>query len=226
MDNPGKISLSPWFEHHKVEDDGLDYYYFFKMNGESRVLLSANVPVADRKRLNYLYAGVERAQGMAAFAGFWIGVESVLRFAYFKKMAVGWRVLSAFGVGWAAGSVFNYHNAQYYGPSVSALLRKYSQFSKTDIHDIEDRKREYFQIDDREYTSYSHDDLDHTMHAHHGPQPDTEVHNSTWLIEMDKFLQGKENNLKQHRRYVDYPFEFIDKSYPTEKMAHDLFHKN
>ena len=41
---------------------------------------------------------------------------------------------------------------------------------------------------------------------------------------MDKFLSGKENNLKSHPRFLNYDFEFYDKSYPTEEMAHDLFH--
>ena len=46
---------------------------------------------------------------------------------------------------------------------------------------------------------------------------------STWLIEMDKFLNGEENNLKDHRYFVNYKYEYLDKSYPTVDAAHRLF---
>jgi hypothetical protein len=59
-------------------------------------------------------------------------------------------------------------------------------------------------------------------HAHHGPQPDDEAMDSSWLAELDKFLSGQENNLKEHKMYVDYNFQYKDKSYPTSDMAHDL----
>ena len=42
---------------------------------------------------------------------------------------------------------------------------------------------------------------------------------------MDNFLSGKEHHLKEHPRFVKYDFEYLDKRYPTEQMAHDLFHK-
>jgi len=39
-------------------------------------------------------------------------------------------------------------------------------------------------------------------------------------VEVDKFLSGEENNLKGHKLFYDYPFEFVDKSFPSaEKVA-------
>ncbi len=72
---------------------------------------------------------------------------------------------------------------------------------------------------------YNHQDLGHDYHSIHGPQPDGEVLDSSWLVELDKFLRGEENKLKEHRNYVNYNYEYIDKSYPTVEMAHELFHR-
>ena len=73
---------------------------------------------------------------MAFAGGLWIGVEVGLRAACFKKMAIGWRVLSMLGMGWGLGKVFAHFNAQYYGPTISAYFRKYSHVAKNNIHDI------------------------------------------------------------------------------------------
>lgn len=43
-------------------------------------------------------------------------------------------------------------------------------------------------------------------------------------MELDKFLKGEENHLKEHKYFVNYKYEFLDKSYPTPEMAQDLFH--
>ena len=48
---------------------------------------------------------------------------------------------------------------------------------------------------------------------------------SSWLVEVDKFLRGEENHLKDHKRYLNYDFEFIDKSFPTADKVKDLMHK-
>jgi hypothetical protein len=45
---------------------------------------------------------------------------------------------------------------------------------------------------------------------------------SSWLSELDKFLRGEDNKLKEHKNFVNYKFEFIDKSFPTTESAHDL----
>jgi len=42
---------------------------------------------------------------------------------------------------------------------------------------------------------------------------------------MDKFLSGEENNLKGHKLFLDYPFEFKDKSFPSADSVSDLMHK-
>lgn len=40
---------------------------------------------------------------------------------------------------------------------------------------------------------------------------------------MDKFLRGEENHFKEHPRYLEFPFEYKDKSYPTVEDAKKLF---
>lgn len=92
------------------------------------------------------------------------------------------------------------------------------------MFDIKDRKREFYEIDTSQYMRYDFNDLGHEYHAHHGPQPDGEAMDSSWYAELDKFLAGKENHLKEHKNFVNYKHDFIDKSYPTAQMAHDLFH--
>ena len=47
---------------------------------------------------------------------------------------------------------------------------------------------------------------------------------SSWLTEVDKFLRGEENAMKEHPYYANYDFDYKDKSYPTEEKAYDLFH--
>ena len=41
---------------------------------------------------------------------------------------------------------------------------------------------------------------------------------------MDKFLRGEENNLKNHKRYLNYDFTHIDKSFPTAEAVSSLMH--
>ena len=48
---------------------------------------------------------------------------------------------------------------------------------------------------------------------------------SSYLAEVDKFLRGEHNNLKGHKRFYDYPFQFIDKSFPDADKVSDLMHK-
>jgi hypothetical protein len=48
---------------------------------------------------------------------------------------------------------------------------------------------------------------------------------SSWLVEVDKFLSGEENHLKEHHRFLDYNYQFIDKSFPSAEKASDLMHK-
>ena len=46
---------------------------------------------------------------------------------------------------------------------------------------------------------------------------------NTWLYELDRFLRGEDNKLKEHKNYVNYTYEYMDKSYPTAEKAHELF---
>lgn len=219
-----KVSRGPWFQEHLVEDDGLEYFYVFGSNGEPVYLLTNNIPVQDRDRLDRLYRATQRNKALAWFAGAWLGVETVLRVPYFKKMALGWRMVSLFGAAYLYKNAFTAYNSYTYGPVVSAYFRKYLSLAKADRFDITDRKREFFDIDTSTYMNYDFKDLGHDYHAHHGPQPDGEALDNSWLSELDKFLRGEDNKLKEHKNFVNYKFEYLDKSYPSVEAAHDLFH--
>jgi hypothetical protein len=41
---------------------------------------------------------------------------------------------------------------------------------------------------------------------------------------LGKFLKGEENHLKEHKNFVNYQYEYMDKSYPSSESAHDLMH--
>ena len=73
--------------------------------------------------------------------------------------------------------------------------------------------------------SYTEEDLTDHRHVAYGPQPDGLSKDSTWLEELDKFLAGKENYLKSHPRFLNYEYQFLDKSFPTQEMAKDLISK-
>lgn len=219
-----KVSRGPWFQEHMVEDDGLEWFYVFGNQGEVTYLLSNNVPLEDRERLDRLYKSFQRNRGLAWAGGLWLGLETVLRVPYFKTMALGWRVLSMVGCGFAYKNLFQFYNGQTYGPLFSAYFRKYSKVAKADRFDITDRKREYFEIDTSDYMAYGYKDLGHDAHVNHGPQPDGEAMDSSWLSELDKFLRGEENHLKEHKNFVNYNYEYLDKSFPTSEKAFDLMH--
>ena len=126
----------------------------------------------------------------------------------------------------AWGGVLNgYTSANYHGPLICAYLKKYEQFAKEDMFDIKDEKREWFNIDTSDYLNYNFDDLHHA-HAHHGPQPDDMVLNNSWLVEMDKYLKGEPNKLKEHKNYLNYNFTYSDNGkWPTEEDIVNTFTK-
>jgi hypothetical protein len=219
-----KVSRGPWFQEYMVEDDGLEWFYVYPFNGENVHLLSNNVPIEDRERLDNLYKAFSRNRVLGWAAGLWLSFETVSRVGYFKKFAWGWRALSFFGVGFFYNQIFQYVNGQTYGPLMSAFFRKYANAAKTDRFAITDRKREYFDIDTSSYMNYNFNDLGHDVHVNHGPQPDGEAMDSSWLSELDKFLHGEENKLKEHKNFVNYQYEYIDKSFPTAEKAHELMH--
>jgi len=45
------------------------------------------------------------------------------------------------------------------------------------------------------------------------------------LEQLDLFLDGKENTLKEHPRYLKYEYKFSDKSFPSVEQAGDLIKK-
>lgn len=166
-----KVSRGPWFNEWNVEEDGLEYFYVYGGSEGLTYLLSNNVPLEDRQKLDRIYASYRRNSWMAWGAGLWLGMETVLRCQCFKKMAVGWRALSMFGAAWAYKTGFSAYNGMTYGPLMAAFFRKYSEAAKPDPFQINDRKREYFYIDTSNYMNYTPEDLGHEYHTNHGPQP-------------------------------------------------------
>src|SRR5689334_18704596 len=127
-----KISRGPWFQEYMVEEDGLEYFYVFGHNGDPVYLLSNNIPIEEREKFQNLYYALERNKTLAWVGGLWLGLETVLRVPYFKKMAVGWKIASIIGTGWAYKTLFTAYNAHTYGPVVSAYLRKNLDHAKKD----------------------------------------------------------------------------------------------
>ena len=167
-----KVSRGPWFQEYQVEDDGLEYFYVFgNGSGVPVYLLTNNIQIEDREKLNNLYRAIQRNTNLAWFGGIWLGAETVLRVPCFKKMAVGWKLLSLAGTAFLYKNAFGMYNGLTYGPIISAFFRKYSDTTKADRFDITDRKREYYEIDTTQYMNYNFEDLTHDHHAHHGPQP-------------------------------------------------------
>lgn len=164
-----KVSRGPWFREMWVEEDGLEYYYVYNDGESITYLLTNNIPVEDREKLQRFYYGLQRNKKLALFGGLYLGLETVLRVPYFRGMAIGWKALSCFGLGLLYQNVFLAYNSMTYGPVLGAFLRKYQKFAKHDTFEITDRKREYFDIDTSEYMNYNFHDLGHDYHAHHGP---------------------------------------------------------
>ena len=169
-----------------MEEDYLEIYYAFAHGGSLKYLLSNNMNVTDRVEFHRIWKAHDRASGLAMFAGFALGLETVTRHAYFKKMALGWRVCSFFGVAYGFKCLFNTYNAHYYGPLMGAYLRRYDSVITADRFEMVDRKREYYEIDTSQYMSYTDEDLH--SHVNHGPQPDGEHMDASWLSELDLFL--------------------------------------
>ena len=96
-------SRGPWFAEMFVEDDGLEWYYVFKDNaGNTNYLLSSNMTYNDRTEYARMFWAQRRANLLATFAGLGIGIETINRVPYFKRMAIGWKMISLGAVTWAA----------------------------------------------------------------------------------------------------------------------------
>jgi len=54
----------------------------------------------DREDFSRMIDAHKRASGLAFAAGLFISMEVVTRHAYFRGMAIGWKVASWFALGW------------------------------------------------------------------------------------------------------------------------------
>ena len=177
----------------------------------------------DRTEFYRLWKAHKRVHHMAWVAGFWLSAETVMRVPYLRKMAIGWRALSFMGIGFMYRGIFNFHSSYRYQPLLGAYLRKYQDKLTPDRFEMRDEKREFYEIDDSQYMSYTLDDVkDMHPELNLSPHPDTEYKDNSWLTELSKFLDGKENHLKQHKKYLEHEFPFHDKSFPTGAAADAL----
>ena len=167
---------------------------------------------------------MERTKKLAIFGGAWLAFETFNRVCTLRKLGVGLKIPAFFllTAGWG-GVIQAFGTNNQNGPLICAYFKKYEHLAKENLFDIRDEKREWFDIDTSDYLKYSFDDLHHA-HAHHGPQPDDMVLNNSWLVEMDKYLRGEENNFKSHPKYLQYNFEFTDKGkWPSEEEITQVF---
>merc|ERR1719263_1872054 len=221
-----KVSRGPWFRDAWIEDDGLDWYYKFLDNDRNWCyLLSNNVAIEDREKLDSLYKTQVRNNRLAWFGGLWLGAEAVRYYPRFRNMAIGWRLTSLLGIGVVGHQLIMDYTSQVHAPIIGAYLRKYKAQAKTDFFEIKDQKKAYFQIDDSQYMSYTNATLGDNHHAHHGPQPEGEALANSYQQEVDAFLAGESNNLKGHKLYLDYPFELKDKSFPSNDQVSELLNR-
>lgn len=130
-----------------VEEDGLEYFYAFANGSSASYLLSNNISFEEREKFQYLYYALQRNKHLAWFGGLWLGFETVLRVPCFRKVALGWRAVSFFGLAFFYKQAFTAYNSLTYGPIVSAFLRKNIQHARADPYEITDRKREFFDLD-------------------------------------------------------------------------------
>lgn len=105
------------------------------------------------------------------FGGLWVGMEAVTSMAYFRRMAIGWRCMSMFGIAGVTKGLLMSWSSGLYAPTLGAYLRKYKDNVQKDMFDIKDEKKQYFYIDTSQYMNYSNETLSDEYHCHHGPQP-------------------------------------------------------
>ena len=128
--------------------------------------------IEDRTKMSHLYHTMLRNNRISWFVGLWGAFELVTKDAYLKKLALGWKGVNIFLLGYLFKSVLMSWSSSMYGPVMGAYLRKYQGSSvKTDLFHIKDVKKEYFYIDTSEYMNYGIKDLGDEYHTHHGPQP-------------------------------------------------------
>jgi hypothetical protein len=74
-------------------------------------LLTNNIPLEERDRLQRLYYGLQRNRAFAWFGGLYLGFETVTRVPYFSKLAIGWKALALLGTGFVYKTLFSAYNA-------------------------------------------------------------------------------------------------------------------
>lgn len=221
-----KVSRGPWFRQWLVEDDGLDWFYQIQdLDGKVMHLVSNNLPVKDRDALGHCYHEMVRSNRMSWLVGGWLGFEVMMHTPQLKALAPGYRFFSVLGLGLVFKTMINEYYGQYTRPVMGAFFRKYGAQAKHDVTDIKDPKKEYFYIDTSDYMNYSNKTLGDEYHCSHGPQPEGEAMDSSYLVEVDKFLKGEENHLKDHPKFLNYPYEFMDKSFPSADAVKEMMSK-
>jgi len=219
-----QVSQGAWFDQGHAEDDNLEIYFRVQDENGKHYLLSNNMSYGDREDFVRLYKAHKRADWMSYGASLALAGELAIKHPYFRKMAIGWRCTSFLLMGTFFNSLMGAYIGNTYAPLMGAYLRKYSEHMTKDKFEMIDRKREFYEIDTSQYMSYTNEGLH--SHFSHGPQPDGEACDATWLTEMDAFLNNKPNHLKEHPRFLNYAFQFKDKSFPSAEMAGDLIKKH
>ena len=146
-----KINFYPWNRTYRVADDFLEKFYYYKINNQNYYLVSNNLNYKDRVFLDSVYKYYRKHivfGTIAAFYSSWI-------FSYFDKTNVryiNYLKFAALGIAFEI-AVFKYLKYKF-TPIFSYFYSKYQNSVKSDIYQIKDPSREWFDIDTSEYTSY------------------------------------------------------------------------
>ena len=171
-----------------------------------RYLLSNNMSYKDRTEFEALWSAQRRVTNLGWFGGAFVSLAAMTKVPYFSSMAPGWKLLSFIGVAGATKMMVCQYYSRSYGPLIGSYFRKYAHVGATDAWELRDRKREFYQIDDSQYMAYTEEDVDVHRHANHGPQPDGEAKDASYLAELNAFLDGRPNHLKEHPRFLNFNY--------------------
>ena len=121
------LDQAAWYKQAWAEDDGLEKYYrhYNRSTGQFNYLLSNNMTYKDRTQFDYLFKAHKRADYIVHAFSFWAAFETLQRVSQLKKLAIGWKVVSLFGIAWSYKQVGNYYTSARYNPLIGAYLRKY-----------------------------------------------------------------------------------------------------
>ena len=114
-----------------AEDDGLEYYYKYQdEEGNTKYLLSNNVPFQDRDNLANLYHGHERQLMIHSAIGFLGGLELYRRLPNrIRNAGLAIRLFAFIGVESFSAAMFKYFVGNQYGPLLTAYFKKYDSFA-------------------------------------------------------------------------------------------------